>query len=71
MRNGIFLPPSGEFATPRRVAALAASAEDEAAHAMAEAGVTWLLAGIGRQPAADVEAEVRAGTPDSSGRLGR
>jgi alkanesulfonate monooxygenase SsuD/methylene tetrahydromethanopterin reductase-like flavin-dependent oxidoreductase (luciferase family) len=27
MRNGIFLPPFGEFANPRRVAALAASAE--------------------------------------------
>jgi hypothetical protein len=34
------------------------------------AGVTWLLASFGRQPAAEVEAQVHAGPPGPSGRLG-
>jgi alkanesulfonate monooxygenase SsuD/methylene tetrahydromethanopterin reductase-like flavin-dependent oxidoreductase (luciferase family) len=49
---------------------LTTAEHDEAARAMAEAGVTWLLASFGRQPAAEVEAQVRAGPPGSSGRLG-
>jgi hypothetical protein len=49
---------------------LTADERDEVASEMAGAGVTWLLASFGQQPAAEVEAQVRAGPPGRSGRLG-
>jgi len=49
---------------------LATADWDQVAQAMAGEGVTWLLANFGRRPAAEVEAQVAAGPPGASGRLG-
>jgi hypothetical protein len=49
---------------------LGAAERDDVAHAMAGEGVTWLLASFGQRPAAEVEAQVRAGPPGLSDRLG-
>jgi alkanesulfonate monooxygenase SsuD/methylene tetrahydromethanopterin reductase-like flavin-dependent oxidoreductase (luciferase family) len=69
--TGLGAPRSHDLVVSISADKLAKSEQDEAAHAMAEASVTWLLASFGRQPAAEVEAQVRAGPPSSSGRLGR
>jgi alkanesulfonate monooxygenase SsuD/methylene tetrahydromethanopterin reductase-like flavin-dependent oxidoreductase (luciferase family) len=69
--TGLGAPRSHDLVVCISADRLTKAEQDEAARALAEAGVTWLLASFGRQPAAEVEAEVRAGPPDSSGRLGR
>jgi alkanesulfonate monooxygenase SsuD/methylene tetrahydromethanopterin reductase-like flavin-dependent oxidoreductase (luciferase family) len=68
--TGLGAPRSHDLVVSIPVDQLTTAERDEAAEAMARAGVTWLLANFGRQPAAEVEAQVRGGPPGASGRLG-
>ena len=68
--TGLGAPRSHDLVVSISADQLATAEQDDVAQAMAEAGVTWLLANFGRQPAAEVEAQVAAGPPEASGRLG-
>jgi alkanesulfonate monooxygenase SsuD/methylene tetrahydromethanopterin reductase-like flavin-dependent oxidoreductase (luciferase family) len=56
-------PRSHDLVVSISVDKLATADWDQVAQAMAGEGVTWLLANFGRQPAAEVEAQVAAGPP--------
>jgi alkanesulfonate monooxygenase SsuD/methylene tetrahydromethanopterin reductase-like flavin-dependent oxidoreductase (luciferase family) len=68
--TGLGAPRSHDLVVCMSADRLTADERDEVASEMAGAGVTWLLASFGQQPAAEVEAQVRAGPPGRSGRLG-
>jgi alkanesulfonate monooxygenase SsuD/methylene tetrahydromethanopterin reductase-like flavin-dependent oxidoreductase (luciferase family) len=68
--TGLGAPRSHDLVVCMSADRLTTAERDEVARAMAGAGVTWLLANFGRQSAAEVEAQVAAGPPAASGRLG-